>query len=278
MSLAEFQAALGRVYVDECMRRLLSLDPAAALAGYRLTEEERRALTGIDRRQLERFCRGLRIKKLHKVQWPYAASFRLCQARCEECFSRFYSLRPSTPGGHPGDYAYDFGVFLEQSLLADPIPGEPFMPDLVRFEREYELARRKATGLAAAEDTSSGIRLDQLELTGTSRPVLRADVSVHRFATDVIKLNAALRAGGTAGTPEPSPGYIAFKAASNMNSPGLFLLPPRLGRVLLGCDGVRDINQMARSAAARTGYIPDSVPDLLSALRRFARLGLTACP
>src|SRR5205823_5930952 len=44
MSIGEMQACLARLYVNEPFRRWFCLDPAAALEGYRLTEEERASL------------------------------------------------------------------------------------------------------------------------------------------------------------------------------------------------------------------------------------------
>jgi hypothetical protein len=278
MSMADFQAALGRIYVDELMRQLLELAPEKALAPYRLTEREKQALLGIDREQLEFFCLSLYAKKHKRVREVYEATHRLCSSDYERHFRRYYGMRTTLSHEHPSEYTYGFGVFLEQVLLADPLPDAPFAADLVRFEREVYRARypdRRDIRTVAVE--TSGPDEEAQEISGSSCPRLRGDVVVFRFTVDVMKLNMALRAGHPAPPVEPGARYIAFKPATDMTAPRLYQLPTRLGEVLMSCDGVRDITRLAGSAAARAGRTPSSVTELAEAVRHFLELGLVAC-
>ncbi len=278
MSMADFQAALGRIYVDEFMRQLLELAPEKALAPYRLTEQEKQALLGIDRSQLEYFCLSLYAKKHKRVREAYEASGRLCSADYDLHFRKYYGMRTVISHEHPSEFTYGFGVFLEETLLADPLPGAPFAADLVRFEREVYRARypdRRDIRTVATETIEPDVAAQKI--SGSSRPRLRGDVAVFRFTVDVMKLNATLRAGHPAAPAEPKDRYIAFKPAKDMTAPRLYQLPTRLGEVLMSCDGVRDITRLASSAAARAGRTPSSVTELAEAVRHFLKLGLVAC-
>lgn len=62
VSLAGFQEALAALYVDAGLRASFWDDPTR-LRGFRLAPSERRALAALDRRSLERFCRGLAAKR-----------------------------------------------------------------------------------------------------------------------------------------------------------------------------------------------------------------------
>jgi hypothetical protein len=295
MSMAEFQAVLGRIYIDEALRALLRLAPAQALAGYHLTEAETRALLGIDHDQLEHFCAGLRGKKLSHIADTYAAAFRLCPEICTFYFRRYYGMRPRMPQEHPSVYTYDFGVFLEDCLLAEPVGELPFAPDLVRFEREFFLAASRARSTGHTDGAIPAGPTREPDLTAATRPRLRPDVTLYWFAVDVIKLNAALRAatppngtpphgappnGAPPGGVEPAGGYVAFKSATR-SGPQLYRLSTRLGRALKSCDGVRDITRLARSPSAphatRDGATRDGVPEMIAAIQNFRKLGLVVC-
>lgn len=63
MSLTEFQSALAVLYRDASLRASFYRDPSAGIKGRVLSAKELRALAGIDREKLERFCGGLAAKK-----------------------------------------------------------------------------------------------------------------------------------------------------------------------------------------------------------------------
>ena len=64
MSIAEMQACLARLYVDDPFRKLFFLDQAAAFDGYQLIDEEKEALNGLDPKALNFFTKRLRMQVL----------------------------------------------------------------------------------------------------------------------------------------------------------------------------------------------------------------------
>jgi hypothetical protein len=282
MSIAEMNAALGRLYVDEHMRRLFAREPDSILNAYRLSDAEAAAIAGIDRDRLELFAEGLLRKRLGRMMKTYEATRALNPERFDQYFRRSYGTRTSYPGQRPGEYTYEFGVYVEQSFNAEIDEFPPYALDLVRFERE--LARAQATARGAGHYRRGATDTDGDQVGGdagrdidpTARPIPATGVVVCHFAFDVAALRARLREGGQPPQAPSDEHYIAFHATPEMSAPKTFRLNPRLGLLMRRCDGARTVARIAKGLEADGGG-GDHVASALGDVRRLVRLGLLTC-
>ena len=282
MSIAEMNAALGRLYADEHVRRLFAREPDSILNAYRLSGAEAAAIAGIDRERLELFAEGLLRKKLGRMMKTYEVTRALNPERFDQYFRRFYGTRTSYPGQRPGEYTYEFGVYVEQSFNAEIDEFPPYALDLVRFERE--LARARATARGAGDDRRGAPAANGDPVGGdtgedidpAARPVPATGVVVCHFAFDVTALRASLREGGEPPQAPPDEHYIAFHATPEMSAPKTFRLNPRLGLLMRRCDGARTVARIAEGPETDGGG-NDHVAAVLGDVRRLVRLGLLTC-
>ena len=76
MSLKGFQSALADLYLKSSFRKGFFSRPRASLRRYDLDAREKRALAGIDRRSLERFCAGLALKNSARLRAKFRGENR----------------------------------------------------------------------------------------------------------------------------------------------------------------------------------------------------------
>lgn len=146
MSVAEVQAALARLSVDEPFRRWFDLAPDAALSKYELDEGERAALRSVNRKMLELFAESLRDRRRLNV----LRHFRLCRAvqedRVRRYFDRFYDLRAVGPDVTSVELALAFGHYLAECFGAEHAAGAldgGYLAELCRYEMMFlEIASR----------------------------------------------------------------------------------------------------------------------------------------
>jgi hypothetical protein len=283
MSIAEMNAALGRLYVDEHMRRLFAREPDSILGAYRLSDAEAAAIVGIDRERLELFADGLLRKKHGRMMKTYEATRALNPERFDEYFRRFYGTRTSYPGQRPGEYTSEFGLYLEQSFTAELDEFPPYALDLVRFERELTRAQATARGggqyRSGAADTDGkpvgGDAGADVDIDSAARPATAPGVVLCHFAFDVAALRASLREGGELPQALPDEHYIAFHTTPDMSAPKTFRLNPKLGLLMRRCDGARTVAGIAEGLETDVDG-EDRLAAVLGDVRRLVRLGLLA--
>src|SRR5258708_12207498 len=123
MSIAEMQACLARLYIDDSFRNLFYIDTAAAVQEYLLTEAESAAISKINRRMLDFFAESLKRKRKEKLQRAYPALFALERAEIDRYYRRYYQLYTANPHqNNLQDVSY-FGIFMEETLArAEALP------------------------------------------------------------------------------------------------------------------------------------------------------------
>lgn len=134
-AMIEFQSYLNRLYTDDVFRKLHNADVQASQSFFKLSDEEKRLLKGIEMRAIEQFADGLKIKSRQR----HASFLPLtCKAvgdeRVNRYFDRYHSLNRMTPGETKIALVSRFGQFLEDSILAE-FPSDSWLPELARFER-----------------------------------------------------------------------------------------------------------------------------------------------
>ena len=281
MSIAEMNAALGRLYVDEHVRRLFAREPDSILNGYGLSDTEAAAIAGIDREQLELFAEGLVRKKLGRMMKAYEATRALNPGRFDAYFRRFYGTRTAYPGQRPGEYTYEFGLYLEQSFNAEHDDFPPYARDLARFERELTRAQATARGAGGHHDGPPDAdgkpvadeAAGEFDIDCSVRPATAPGVVVCHFAFDVTALRAGLREGGEPAEAVPDEHYIAFHATPEMSAPKTFRLNPRLGLLMRLSDGARTVTHIADGLDGDSGA-HDHLAAVLGDVLRLVRLGL----
>ena len=254
MSLGEMEACLARIYVDEPFRRLFYLEPSKTLAEYLLTEQERAALQGIDRKMLEFFAGSLKSKRRKRVQRAYPILFRILGARMDRYYARYYQLHPAKPNHSGQQDPADFGAFMEETLArAEDAP--PYAADVARYERHcHGMSLAPAPGAPGAPDARDDQR-DGHVLGPTATPYLREGVQVVHFDHDVIAIEKALEDGGDEGAPSPerSPQTLVFRPATPTAEVRMMRLNTPSKVVLDLCDGRRAVSRIVTETQAILG-------------------------
>lgn len=191
MSLVEMQSYLAQLYTDDFFRKLAQLSPETSFESYLLTDAEKQALLGLDRKLLEYFATSLKMKQLEYLRAMYPAVFALPKALVERLFNRFYHHYPAKP--HEDTFAriVDFGVFLEQMLEIDEL-APCYAGEVVRYERLHYIYTYQPT----PEDALSAINTQRP--TGSSPllpeaiPMILPGVYREMFSYPVVPIVDAL--------------------------------------------------------------------------------------
>ncbi|KYF55847.1 hypothetical protein BE08_04995 [Sorangium cellulosum] len=264
MSVAEMQACLARLYVDEPYRKLFYLDAATTLEEYRLTPEERAALQGLDRERLEFFASSLRSKRKKRLERAFPMLFALDPAEVNRYYARYYQLYTAKARQSGHDDAMDFGAFMAESLAgADHLP--PFASDLARYEMLYYGATFAAGSFAGAEEAPG----EDGAVGPSSRPGMRAGVQLARFAYDMVAIEEALQRGMKPEDIEsrPQETFILFRPAAARAEVGMLRVNGPTKVVLDLCDGRRTVAAIVAETEAilRAGELEGRV---LATIRR----------
>lgn len=257
MSAAELQACAARLYVDATYRRLLGRDPGAALAEYRLTDEEQEALLGLDRERLELFASTLKQKRRSRLEEAYPALFRLQPPDFAFYCDRYFQLRLAWPEGSPAEDAFAFGRFMADTLAATE-EAPPWAADLAR----YELV------LYASSQSSGATPLSHAASAAAAGPRLSPGIRLERYRYDVPRLASELLAGKL---PEPieEECAIAFRERPEDSLARAFRLSAATADLLELCDGSRPVPDIAAHLERTHGrpMIPQEIDEILQRLR-----------
>ena len=268
MSTAEMQACLARLYVSEPFRRWFNADVDAAMASYRLGEDERKALRDLDRAALELFAGSLVTKRRKGVERAFPALFALDDGAMRRHYSRFHQLYSAKPHHDRHQDVIDFGIFVEETLVnAADVPR--YASDLARYERLYYLASIVSAPVPAAV---GDVALDRPVM----RPALRAGVQIADFTYDVGDIEEALRLGEAPAAMEPTEGGLAIVFLPGIaDGTGVQMLKINgPARTVIGlCDGTRSVSEIVTSTETALGAA-DLHDAIVATLDRFIAAGV----
>jgi hypothetical protein len=252
MSLAEMQACLARLYVNEPLRQLFRIDPSVALKGYDLTPEEAGALRQLDCGQLDRFAGSLVSKRRKSVERAYPLLFALDGAAMRRYYWRFFQLYPAKPRQGRHQDAVDFGEFMEESLAgAEQLPA--YAGDLARYERLYYLAMTAATAPADVDGsppTQTTVEPPKL----AARPALARDVQVADFAYDVARIEEALQKEHIPDAAAVADNCtIVFMPRTSRSEARMLKINEPTKLVVARCDGHRTVAQIVAETETALG-------------------------
>lgn len=94
--LSAFETAFVRLAADAALRARFEASPADALAAFDLTERERRALLGLDRRALARFAGSLLAKRVHELERALPLTLRVAPSVARR-YRRWLETHPAPP-------------------------------------------------------------------------------------------------------------------------------------------------------------------------------------
>ena len=136
MSAIELQSFVNRLYTDDVFRKLNDVEPSAAEGFYKLSDEEKTVVRGIERKALAEFDSSLKKKSFNKQKTPYEYTCRaIGENKLAAIFDRYYNINPAYPGESKLAANDKFGQFIEDSLNTDDsVPN--YATELVRFERK----------------------------------------------------------------------------------------------------------------------------------------------
>jgi hypothetical protein len=251
MSTGEMQACLARLYVDEPFRRLLYLDPQAALVSYRLTPKEDAAIRDIDRDSLDRFAASLIAKRRKPVERAYPLLFRIDGKEIRRYYARFYQLYAAKPYQAGHQEIINFGTFVEESAAnAEHLPA--YASDLARYERLY-YSTRVAT-LSDADPPGQSQAEPQPVVQMNARPSLSPHVTIAIFAHDVGAIEEALQNGeAPAEIHAGSHCCIIFRPGNSDSSVQMLRINAPTKIILDCCDGRRTLAQIVTDTEVALG-------------------------
>lgn len=261
MSIAEMQACLARLYVDEAFLKLFKLKPGSVLEHYSLTEREREALLGIDKEGLTQFATSLKAKKKGRFSGLFPLSFRIMPKAMDRYTHRYYQVRGISQGDKQLELVLDFGRFVEETLAGDEeVPF--YAPELVRYERllaECKLSPRRPP----AQDSDREARASGLAW----RPAVAPYVRLGRFASDIEEVCRLLRRDEDASPVRRGEFHVAFCPAVAWGRARTFQLTGPTRHLISLCDGRRAVSELIEELLGEYGDVVNtSVPGILSKL------------
>jgi hypothetical protein len=245
MSLAEMEACISRLYVDESFRKLLYLDTEATLQEYNLTEEESGAIKNIDRDRLDFFARSLKNKRKEAFDDAYPALFALDDVTIERLYQRYYELRKANPYESGLQDVLNFGMFMEESV-ADVGSLPVFTSDLVRYERLCHWVTSTPAAPQSSNDRDNAIREQTVVATDNMQPSVYPLVRMEVFDYNVPEIREELQRGKAAAEIEVENGetYILFRPADDVAASLVTRINIATKTLLDLCDGSRSVSQI----------------------------------
>lgn len=243
MSVAEMQAFLARLYVDDSFRGLFQHLPDKTLESYTLTEAERAAVKAIDRKMLDIFAASLKHKARSKYQAAYPLLFKLNRASVDKYYDRYYQLHHSKPDESTFSKVIAFGRFMEETVEGDAqLP--PYTSDLVKFERMIYFTRfwpSPADSFGVINDPDDTL---PESVTLDARPTRLENVSVGSFSYDVVKITDELEQDRAPTDLQEGEYRLVFQQQSNSLRPQIFGVNPATAELLDRCDGKSTVREL----------------------------------
>ena len=237
MSIAEMQACLARLYIDDTFRQLFYWDPDTLLANYKLTQAEITALKHIDQKMLSLFAAGLKMRRKKKFQATYQLLFQLNKAEMDRYFDRYYQLYPARPGQSTLTQILEFGEFMEQTVATDTdLP--PYAADVARYERLYYAARYRPSSRDSFDAVPS---LKTERLTVKSKPELCQGIYLGTFHYNIVELVGSLKQNSPIELPLAEASCFVFQQIPNSLRPQVFQITLPTRDLLEQCDGQQSV-------------------------------------
>jgi len=243
MSATELQACLARLYTSSSLRKLMRLDPDAALSGYFLTPAERDTIVAIEGAKLEWFAASLKAKRRARLERAFPGLFAIGSPALDTYVERFHEVFPLRPGETSGDDAERFGAFVEETI-ADGEQFPAYARDLVRFELTLQELRRSLRAVSVAAN-----RDDPATVTIPKRPRRRPGVRVARFASNVSEIDDALR-NGQPPEPRDERETLVYLLRDADSEPRIMRVSEPTAVLLDLCDGVRSVDEIVAAVEA----------------------------
>jgi hypothetical protein len=243
MSVAEMQACLARLYVDDAYRTLFYLVPEMPQSEYQLTEEELKALKNIDKKMLSLFAVTLKTKRKEKFQSAYPLLFNLPGVDVERYYNRFYHLYPARPQETTLSQVLAFGEFIEECLATDT-DAPPYASDLVRYERLYYSAEFSPAHYDSLRAINHTEKPPKEVLSMDAQPVVREGIQFATFTYDVIKIAAALQEQQELPDIQKGVYYIIFQQQAGVHFTSIFAIAGATNKLLSLCDGSRRVSHI----------------------------------
>lgn len=243
MSVAEMQACLARLYVDDTYRKLFALAPETPMEDYQLTHDELTALKSIDKKMLNYFADVLKGKRREKFQDVYPLLFKIPGVDINRYYNRFHNLYTAKPYEPFLPQALAFGEFMEECLAAETdIP--PYASDLARYERlyfatEYDPAR--ADTFSTINDPAPEQR-EVSSLCLDAQPTIQSGVQYATFAYDVVKIAAALEEQQEPTNLQRGSYSFIFQQKGGVQLPTIFAISGATKMLLSLCNGSRTVS------------------------------------
>jgi hypothetical protein len=236
MSIAEMQACLARLYVDDPFRKLFFLDHAAAYENYRLTDEEKEALNGLDPTAVNFFAGSLKHKREGKIRSAYPLLYKLDPVEIRRYYDRYYQLYKARPNHPFWEDILEFGRFMEETLAtAEDLPA--YASDLAKYERLYN-AVSIVPGINddfVDPGNSNGNYTQENILE--ARPKIGQNIQIGTFVYDVIAIDDALTQDREPGDLEAGEHIIIFQQVIDSYDPKIFRINLATKKLLDACDG-----------------------------------------
>jgi glycosyltransferase involved in cell wall biosynthesis len=247
MSLAEMQAYLARLYVDDSFRKLFDLATDATLDEYKLTEEEIHALKSIDRHLLNRFALSLKAKRKEKFRKAYPLTFDHPAIDSSRYYDRFYDLYPARPHESTLSHIQDFGEFLEQCLATDE-DAPHYASELAKYEQLcHSTAYTPSPQDSFATLNETHEQDEQQAKTPfnlTARPFLLPGVRSASFVYNIVAIANALQEQHEPEDLKAGHYYFVFQQLIDSLSPTIFSISHAAYELLMLCDGSHTITTL----------------------------------
>lgn len=267
MSLAEMQACLARLYVDDSFRGLFYTKPDVSSEEYFLSKEEDAAIREIDRRQLESFAESLKIKRRKRMERQYSTVFSLGHDQVNCLYQRYSQLyTPVFDRNIPQDIV-QFGRFLEESLPhSESLPR--YASELARLCRiSYEVR------LAVVEEVGPSVPRENALLRLSScngRIIVRQGVRIEGFTYKIAEIEHALQRGETVDINHcaKEPHFVVFRTTTDDAPFGRFTITAPTKMLLDLCNEPRSIPELIEriEVALRTTGLKDGVLEMVRRL------------
>lgn len=267
MSMSEMQACLARLYVDEPFRKYFFLDPDDALKNYKLTEQEKVSLQGIDRVMMTHFAGSLKAKRKRKFEVAYKFLFDLNGSEMNRFYDRYYALYPARPGEKSTQQVIDFGTFIEQTLVNDS-DFPPYAVDVARYARLLYISRYVPTDQDDFQFINDDTKTTLAPLSPTTQPFLQDRILLGEFDYNIIELIKQLKQEET---PKDWQGqqFLVFQQIPNTLQPNVFGITPATFELLKLCKGntVEEITSKIEQQTGRAN-LQDQVIHILHQLQQ----------
>ncbi|WP_166427280.1 PqqD family peptide modification chaperone [Nonomuraea mesophila] len=268
MTMAETQAALARLYVDEAFRGWFAHAPDEALRKYELTEPEKDTLKAIDKKMVALFAQTLRDKRRGRLVATFPLTSRVCGREIVgRYFERYYDLHPAQPNMLVAEHAMAFGRFLVDCIaITASLPS--YATDLCQYEQT--MSEMRLTPLP----TDDLLLLDaapppDADVPPQARPVLAPGIRILRLDYDIPSIADAIERGEAPQDARPTPVVLVMRVLPQ-GLPEAFRVNEATAALLDLCTGDRTTAQITDLLAARFGQtagFADAIAGVLRSLR-----------